>query len=139
MRCGHVATDECPSCHMPAPCTHIEGEYPNHEALRISRHNAACQLIHAAIRKAAKGRGALHSAPDLILVMTDTGFQPMTIEDSIELLSTTSEDIDLSLTTETTPHDWLAPLLRLGIGYRLYRLNRYDIYVVLIDIIDCRS
>jgi len=28
--------------------------------------------------------------------------------------------------------------LRLGIGYRLYRLNRYDIHVALIDIIDCR-
>ena len=28
--------------------------------------------------------------------------------------------------------------LRLGIGYRLYRLNRYDIYIALIDIIDFR-
>ncbi len=28
--------------------------------------------------------------------------------------------------------------LRLGIGYRFYRLIRYDINIVLIDIIDCR-
>jgi len=48
MRYGHAPTNECPLCH-------IAGECPDHEALRISRHNAACQLIHAAIHKAAKG------------------------------------------------------------------------------------
>jgi hypothetical protein len=42
--------------------------------------------------------------------MADTGIQPMTIGDSIESLSSTSEDTDLSPTTETTSHDWLAPL-----------------------------
>jgi len=78
MRYGHAPTDECPLCHMPDSCTHIAGECPDYEALRISRHNAACQLIHAAIRKTAKGGGALHSAPDLVLVTTDTGTQPMT-------------------------------------------------------------
>jgi hypothetical protein len=30
--------------------------------MRISRHDAACQLIHAAIRKTTNGGGALHSA-----------------------------------------------------------------------------
>jgi hypothetical protein len=65
MRYGHAPTDECPLCHMPDSCTYIDGEYPDHEALRITRHNAACQLIHAAIRKTAKEGGALHSAPDL--------------------------------------------------------------------------
>ena len=42
--------------------------------------------------------------------MADTGIQPMTTRDSIESLSSTSEDTDLSPTTETIPHDWLAPL-----------------------------
>jgi len=42
--------------------------------------------------------------------MADTGIQPMTTGNSIELLSPTSEDPDLSPTTETTSHDWLAPL-----------------------------
>ena len=68
---------------MPESCTHIDGECPDHEALRISRHNTACQLIRAATRKAAKGGGALHSAPDLVLVMTDSGTQPMITGDSI--------------------------------------------------------
>ena len=55
MRYGHALTDECPLCQMPDSCTHISEECPDHEAMRISRHNAACQLIHAAIRKTAKG------------------------------------------------------------------------------------
>jgi hypothetical protein len=95
---------------MPDSCTHIAGECPHHEALRISRHNAACQLVHAAIRKAAKGGGALHSAPDLVLVMADTGMQPKTTGDSIESLSPTPENTDLAQPPEPTTHHWLAPL-----------------------------
>ena len=78
--------------------------------MRINRHNAACQLVHAADRKTAKGEGALHSAPDLVLVMADTGTQPMTTGDSIESLSPTSEETNLSPITETSSHDWFAPL-----------------------------
>ncbi len=83
LRYRHALTDECQLCHMPDSCTHIAGECPDHEALRISHHNAACQLVHAAIRKTAKGGGALHRAPHLILVMADTCVQPMTTGDSI--------------------------------------------------------
>ena len=79
--------------------------------MRISRHNAACQLVHAVIRETAKGGGALHSAPDLVLVMADTGTHPMTTGDYVESLSPTSEDTNLSPTTETPPtHDWFAPM-----------------------------
>ena len=95
---------------MPDSCTHIAGECPVHEALRISRHNAACQLVHAAIRKTAKGGGSLHSAPDLVLVMADTGTQPMTTGESLESLSSTAEDNDPYPNPETSPHEWLAPL-----------------------------
>ena len=95
---------------MPDSCTHIAGECPIHEALRISRHNVACQLVHAAIRKTAKGGGALHSVADLILVMADTSVQPMTTGDSIESLSPTSEDANPSPTTGTISHDCFAPL-----------------------------
>jgi len=42
--------------------------------------------------------------------MADTGIQPVTTRDSIESLSPTPENTDLSPTTETTSHDWLAPL-----------------------------
>ena len=70
---GHAPTDECPLCHLQDSCTHIAGECANHEGLRITRHNAACQLIHAVICKTSKGGGALHSAPDLVLITTDTG------------------------------------------------------------------
>ena len=73
MRYGHALTDECTLYHMPDSCTHIAGECPDHEAMRITNHDAACQLIHAPIRKTAKGGGALHSAPDLVLFMADTG------------------------------------------------------------------
>jgi hypothetical protein len=73
---------------MPDSCTHIAGECPDHEAMCNSRHNAACQLVHAAIRKTAKGGVALHSAPYLVLAMAYTGTQPMTktgdTRDSIE-------------------------------------------------------
>ncbi len=88
---------------MPDLCTHIAGECPDHEALLISRHNAAYQLVHAAIRKTTKGDAALHSAQDLILVRTDTDVHPMTTGDSLETLSPTSEDTDLSPTRETIP------------------------------------
>ncbi len=37
----------------------------------MSLHSAACHLIHAILRKAAKGGGALHIAPDLVLVAAD--------------------------------------------------------------------
>ena len=56
-RYGHAPTDECPFCHKPDSCTHIAGECPYQKPLAISRHNAACQLVHAAIRKSAKGEG----------------------------------------------------------------------------------
>ena len=59
------------------------------------------QLVHAAIRKTAKGGGALHIAPYLVLVMADAGTQPMTTGDYIESLSPTSEDTDSSSNTET--------------------------------------
>jgi len=53
--------------------TRIAGDNPAHEALRINRHSSACQLVHAAIRKIAKGGGALRKAPDLVLVTADMG------------------------------------------------------------------
>jgi len=56
-RYGHALTNECPLCHMPYSCTHIAGICLDHEALRINRQNVACQFIHAAIRKTAKGEG----------------------------------------------------------------------------------
>ena len=87
MRYSHALTDECPLCHMPDSCSHIAGECRDHEALRISRHNADSQLIHAAIRKKNKGGGVLHSAPDLVLVMADTNTLPLTTREFIESLS----------------------------------------------------
>ncbi len=103
-RFGHALTAKFSLCYNPDPCTHIAGKCPDHEALRISRHNAACQLVHDDIRKPAKeGRGGLYSAPDLVLVMADTDTQPLTTGDSIEILSPISEDTSLSPITET-PH-----------------------------------
>jgi len=72
-RYGHTPTDECPLCHLPDSCTHIAGECKYHKSLSISHHNAACQLIHAAIRNSAKGGGALYAAKDLRLVAANAG------------------------------------------------------------------
>ena len=83
-RYGHAPTDECPLCRKPDSCTHIAGECPDHEALRIARHKAACQLSHAAISKTAKGGGALHSAPILVLIASDTCTLPQTTANSLE-------------------------------------------------------
>ena len=110
MRYGHAPADECPLCHMPDSCTHFACECPDHEALRITRHNAACQLLHAAIRKTARRGGALHSAPDLVIVMADTGTRPMTTGEYLDSLSSTAEDNNPCQKPETRPHDWLAPL-----------------------------
>ncbi len=80
-RYGHVPTDDCPICHHPNSCTHIAGELVAHKNLSISRHNAACQLIHAAIRNSAKGGGALYRAQDLLLVAVDTRKTNQTTEE----------------------------------------------------------
>jgi hypothetical protein len=69
----HASADECPLWHKPDSCTHIARECPDYEAPRISRHNTACRVVHAAIRKAAKGGGALQSAPDLVTEIADAG------------------------------------------------------------------
>ncbi len=59
---GRAPKDECPLCHRPGSCTHIAGECEAHKSLTISRHYAACQLVHAAIRNSAKG-GAHFTMP----------------------------------------------------------------------------
>jgi hypothetical protein len=112
-RYGHASTDECSLCHKPDSCTHIAGECPEHEALRIGRHNAACQLIHSAIRKTAKSGGALHFASDLVLVAADTGTQHQTTADSLVTLSfspgqhVSSEEEDNPPDENTPLQDWL--------------------------------
>jgi hypothetical protein len=114
-RYGHAPTDECSLCHKSNSCTHIASECKDHEALRISRHNAACQLVHVAIRKTSKGGGALHTAPDLVLITAYTGIQSQIDNVSLNLLSSylgsqsSIEESD-SQPKETTPRpDWLDP------------------------------
>jgi hypothetical protein len=85
-RYGHAPTDECPLCHRPDSCTHIVGECKYHKNLSISRHNAACQLIHAAIRNSAKGGGPLFNAADLRLVAADAGTRDQTATKDLAFL-----------------------------------------------------
>ena len=54
LRYGHAPTDECPLCHLPDSCVHMASECKPHKNLVISRHNAACQLVHTTIRNSAK-------------------------------------------------------------------------------------
>ncbi len=109
-RYGHAPTDACPLCGLPDSCTHIAGECDRHHPHRISRHNAACQLIHATLRKAAKGGGALHSAPDLVLVAADAGIEPQLTEELTEFLHSTHRSEDEPASRDTfDPEEWDAP------------------------------
>ena len=85
-RYRHTPTDEVPLCHLPDSCTHIAGECKAHKNLSISRHNAACQLIHAAIRNSAKGGGALYAAKDLRLIAADACNKPQTTKETLATL-----------------------------------------------------
>jgi hypothetical protein len=51
-------------------------------------------LVHAAINKAAKGGGAIHSTPDLILVVANTGSQSQTSDGTLASLSPVPEGND---------------------------------------------
>ena len=85
-RYGHAPTDECSLCHLPNSCTYVAGECKAHKNLSIRRHNAACQLIHAAIRNSAKGGGARYAAEDLRLVAVNAGNQHQTMEETLASL-----------------------------------------------------
>ena len=91
MRYGHAPTDACPLCGLPDSCTHIAGECPAHTIQIISKHNAACQLTHAAIRKAFKGGGALHPCHSIRLASADAGSKPQT--NGTQLAGLTTQDI----------------------------------------------
>jgi hypothetical protein len=114
-RYGHAPKDKCPLCHKPDSCTHIARECKDHDALRISRHNATSQLVHATIRKTSKGGRALHTTPDLVLIAIDTSIQSQTANESLDLLSPylgspSSNEESESHPRATTPHsDWLEP------------------------------
>jgi hypothetical protein len=69
---------------MPDSCTHIAGQCSHHNNHIISRHNAACQLTHASIRTAFKGRGTIYSPHDLRLVSSDAGIKQQTKEEDID-------------------------------------------------------
>jgi hypothetical protein len=60
--------------------------------------------------KTAKRGGTLHSAPDLVLVMADTGTQPMTTSEALEFFSSHTDDTNSPPSPETHQHNWLAPL-----------------------------
>ena len=112
-RYGHTPTDDCPLCPKPDSITHIAGECKDRDALHINCHNAACQLVHAAIRKTSKRGGALQTAPDLLLITNDTGIQSQTAKESLDLLSpyfgsTSSNEGDDPHPRDDTSHsDWL--------------------------------
>ena len=110
-RYGHAPTDERPLCHRPDSCTHIAGECKAHKNLAISRHNAACQLVHAAIRNSAKGGGALYIADDLRLVAADTGNQNQTTEEDLSSIMTAwKEENHPPDDSHQSSTDWLEPI-----------------------------
>jgi hypothetical protein len=71
-RYGHQPTPACRLCGAPDSCTHIAGACPANTSHIIKKHNAAVQLVHAAIRQASKGGAALHRSP-LTLISCDAG------------------------------------------------------------------
>jgi predicted outer membrane repeat protein len=110
-RYGHAPTDECLLCHRPDSCTHIAAECKYHKHLAISRHNDACQLVHAAIRNSAKDGGALYSAKDLRLVAADAGTRCQnTADDNAALIPPPREDIPAGPDSAESETEWLQPL-----------------------------
>ncbi len=104
----HAPTDACPLCGLPYSCTHIAGQCKTHNDQLISRHNAACQLTHAAIRSAFKGGGTLYSPHELRLVTIDAGTKHQTTDENIADLTTpASEEQDLSTQTPPSNTNWL--------------------------------
>ena len=91
-RYGHAPMDKCPLCHRPDSFTHIAGECKAFKNLSISRHNAACLLIHAVIRNSAKGGVASCSGDDLRLVAADADNQNKTTEKEIAFLANPPQD-----------------------------------------------
>jgi hypothetical protein len=90
-RYDHAPTDACPLCHQPDSCTHNARECPEKSNHIISRHNAACRLVHAANCTATQGSGAMLTVPELTLVSADTGTQPQTTADIYMSLQTNHE------------------------------------------------
>jgi hypothetical protein len=86
-RYGLAPTDACPLCGLPDSCTHIAGQCSHHNNHIISRHNAACQLTHAAIRTAFKGGGTIYSPHDLRLVSSDAGTKQQTKDEDLDVFT----------------------------------------------------
>jgi len=93
---------------------------PLPKALNISRHNAACQLVHVVIRISAKG-GGVHKAPELVLLTADAGSYPQTSQVSLETLCSTQcteETVDDGILCSALPTeervDDRAPLTNIG-------------------------
>jgi ribonuclease HI len=107
-RYKHAPTDACPLCGLPDSCTHIAGQCNTHNDQFISRHNAACQLTHAAIRAAFKGGGTIYSPHDLRLVSMDAGTKHQTTDEDIADLTLTSDEQDLTTQTPPPNTDWLS-------------------------------
>jgi hypothetical protein len=95
-RYKHAPTDACPLCGLPDSCTHIAGQCNTHNDQLISRHNAACQLTHAAIRSAFNSGGTLYSPHDLRVVTMDAGTKHQTTDEDIADLTPTSDEQDLT-------------------------------------------
>jgi len=127
---GTLPTAECPLCHKPNNCTHKAGECKDHEAVRINRHNAACQKVRAAIRKTSKGGGALHTAPDLVLISSCTGIPSQIAEESFDLQSpylgspSSNEDNDPHPREHTSHSRWLDPMPNPS---RVHRMRHTDV------------
>jgi hypothetical protein len=81
---GLAPTYACPLCGLPDSCTHIAGQFSHHTNHIISKHNAACQLTHAAIKTAFKGGGTIYSSHDLRLVSSDAGNEHQTLDEHLK-------------------------------------------------------
>ncbi len=106
---SYALTDACSLCGLPDSYTHIVGECNTHNDKFIGRHNAACQLTHAAIRITFKGGGTLYSPHDLCLITMNAGTKHQTTDEDItELTTPTRKDQDLTTQSPLPNIDWLS-------------------------------
>jgi hypothetical protein len=108
-RYKHAPTNACPLCGLPDSSTHILWQCKIHDVQCINRHNAACQLTHAAIRTAFKCGGTLYSPHDLRQVTMDAGTKHQTTNKGITAITAPILD-DQDHVTQTPPPntDWLS-------------------------------
>jgi hypothetical protein len=92
--------------------SHIAGKCKVRKNRTISRHNAACWLVHTTIHNVVKSGRALYRAKDIFLATTYASSLPQTTTEDEEAIVTPVPTLDVNHQHVffNTTEDWLAPI-----------------------------